>query len=203
MTGQPADVATVNPRDAALQLVAAKVLAAHAAQAEKAAREEADKSMAFQPGDRLTVTSPLDRTVRLGKVTMSDPEEEAIIFDEEVFVEWMVANHDDQCHDVAYLVGSQDEVIAALVAHCPPEVVAKFVTTDREPTPQARNAVLKLSAKEGNPVGPDGDADNPPAGVGMRVKPSRLTVSPEKGAIGPIVELWRARAVDPLQAITG
>lgn len=201
MTAEPA--VPVNPRDAALRLLVAKALTTYAAQAEKDARKDADEAQVFVPGDRLPVVSPLDRTVRLGRVTMSDPEEEAIIFDEETFVEWMVANHDDQCHDVGYLVGSQTEVIAALIEHCPPDVAAKFVTMEREPTPQARNAVLKLSTKEGQPVGPDGDKDNPPAGVGMRVKPAEIRVYPEKDAIGPIVDLWRARAVDPLSELTG
>ena len=195
MTAEPV---LPNPRDAALQFAVTKAVADHATAAMKTLREDANQ--VFMPGDRLVVTSPLDRRVRIGTVTATDPEDEAVVVDEAAFTEWMTEHHGDQCETTGELIGSTWQVVAAILNHCPPDVADSLVRTSLKPTAQARNAVLKLSAKAGVPVGPGGEVDGPP-GIEIRQKPSTVQVRLAEDAMDTVFELWQQRAVEPLRAL--
>jgi hypothetical protein len=174
-----------------------KAIADHTAARMKTLREDAPE--VFLPGDGLPVVSPLNRRLKLAKVTATDPKPEAVVTDPDELRDWFLENHDDRCEDVDQLIGTTAQVIDALRQYAPAEILDQLVTTERTvPDYEVKN-LLTRSAGTGQPIGPGGEVDeNAPRGVEVRDKPSNVQVLLTEGAIPHILELWQAGLVDPL-----
>lgn len=187
-----------NPRDLATQLAIAKVLGAIAK-----AREDELRALApgeIEPGETIIARSPADRNVKLGKVQATTPKPVAVFTDRPAFDEWMFRQHDDKCHDVDKLIGSPTEIIAALRAHCPADVVDQLVTVERTVPDWAPAQVLAQSAAAGEPVGIEGElGEQAPPGVTVQAGASTIRISLDKAATEHVSQLWQ----DGITALAG
>ncbi len=188
--------APVNPRDVALQAIATKAIYEAVGKNLRTLRDEAPDAV-FERGDRFSVRSPLDRKVKLGTVSASDPKVEAKIVNQAVFDQWVLDNHPDDCVDVDVVAATDAELLAVLREHAP-----HLIRTDVKPAEWVAPTVIKLSAAAGEPVSQHNEMDDqaPPA-VEILEKKSVLTIDVEDDALEHVAELWRASRVDPFHQL--
>lgn len=172
-----------------LRLAALAVVSGETKKLYDAAREATE----MEAGARMPVRSPIDGT-KLAVVSMSDPDPKPRIADERAFAAWVEKTYPDDVEWDFEIVGTHEQVAAALYEHAP-ELVKRVAKV----TPHFRARVLEDSTDRGVVVGPGGEVDVP--GVVMDQGVPSLRVSPAKDAMPAVVELMRERM--PLELLAG
>lgn len=86
-------------------------------------RHKAELASRMPAGSKITGRHPLDETLSLGTVTMSDPKPQAYVTDRDTYEAWCRATYPDQI-DTWIEIDPQDaEVIAVLREHAPHLVI--------------------------------------------------------------------------------
>lgn len=136
------------------QIAALKVLSAFLKERYDELRVEAETEM--NPGDRRVVVSPLDGRTPIGEVYRSNPRDVAIVGDEKAFTTWMRANYRGMTETTYEVIGTEEQVRAALFTHAPHLLKPKHKVKQK-----ARLDVLDQSTKAGVAVGPGGEVEIP------------------------------------------
>lgn len=171
--------------DTALRLIALAELRKAVSAADKQARVDTG----LERGDRKTVRHPLDSTLKLGTVTMTDPAPAARVSDQAKFTAWMQQHYPDHCREDTHVTGPTATVIEVLRRHAP-----HLLSTVVEVPDYATTEVLRLSEKAGQPCGPGGELDVP--GIEVSESTPTLQVRSSPYAAAAITELWQSGALD-------
>lgn len=148
----------------------------------------------FRKGTTLPSVAP--DGVELASVNYSRETVEAVFDDRDAAADWFLLTYPEKCQDRDVVNGSEAAVIAAIRAHCPPDLVAQLVGTVREVPEYEMSNLLKRSTTAGKPCGPSGEEEIP--GVAFAVKKaSGVSVTPSKGAVDHVLRLMRAGVIDP------
>jgi hypothetical protein len=146
----------------------------------------------LKKGDTLAARSPLD-DVRIGRVSMSDPNKTATFTDRAAVDGWIAERYPDKCIGRWEITGPMSEVIAALREHAPHLV--EYVTSVPD---WAANELLTRAERYGEPVGFSMECGpDAPSGIAVKTPAGVLTVRLDTDAADAAVRaMWDAHLVD-------
>jgi hypothetical protein len=193
----PVVVTPANPRDVATEFVMAKAAAEYAAAQLKELRSGADA--VFVPSDRIPVTLPGNRKVKLGTVNYTDPDPVAEVSDEAAFLGFFKEHHPEYVVEVETLAAPHADVIAALKKYVPEAELDELIEAKPQVADYMRNQILKRTLTAGEPVGPNNETGEKAApGVQIVPKKSSVTVSLEADAVPTLIKAWQSGTGAPL-----
>jgi hypothetical protein len=165
-----------------LRVAALKVVADYAKDCYETARKGMAGSM--EKGDRLTARSPIDGS-KIASVSKTEPRKVAVVFDQEAFTKWLLANYPESVGYDFDITGSDQEVKSVLFEHAPHLLRRRVV-----PSPELVKRIKQDSVQLGVPIGPNGEAEID----GFRVDEPEgdVRVRADEGALVAVVELFRA-----------
>lgn len=183
----------LDPKELGLQIVALATMGRMIGIQEAAGREALDSIL--DPGDRVTVYSPLDPDGDpIGALSKSKAGKKAEVVNHAEFLAWARENYPDQVHDAYEVDCAPDAVIRVLHKHAK-HLLKKTVVVD----PALIGDVRKASVKAGVPTGPGGEADVP--GVKVTKTATKLQHLTEDGAPAAVFELVTSNRMT-LQSLT-
>lgn len=141
------------------------------------------------PGSRVAAMSPLDRRVKLGSCTLTEPKNETSIVDQEAFLEWVSRHYPDKVKPDFEYAGTREQIVVALYDAGHRDLLKLVSVVDTE-------FVRKLridSSEMGYAVGPEREMDIP--GVKVKAADPVLRCLPGKRAKAEFAEIVRSGAV--------
>lgn len=132
----------------------------------------------------------LEDGTKVGTVSRSAPGKVAHVSAPDLFLAWAKEHYPDDVEPELEIVGSPEQVKAALYEHARELVKAKEVVSQ-----SLRATVIDASAAYGAPAGPNGELDVPGISVGQSA-PGRVSFLPTDGAYDVLAELVRAGKVE-------
>lgn len=173
-----------NPKELGLQIVALETIGVMLKERAAAGREALDAVL--EPGDRVTVYSPLDPDGDpIGALSKSKAGKKAEVVDHGAFLAWAKENYPDHVQEAYEVDCTPDAVVKVLYKHAK-HLLKKTVVVD----PALIGEVRKASVKAGVPMGPGGEADVP--GVKVSKTPTKLSHLTEDCAPAAVYELVTA-----------
>lgn len=166
--------------DLALRLAALKVLKDYIEEQYAHARAEANRTM--KRGERLVARSPLDDSLKIATIPMSDPKHETTVVDEKALTVWYREHYPDMVISGYKVIGSQAEVVEVLFRYAP-HLIKRVVALQLE----ALHELKRSSAALGQPCGPGAEMDIP--GVKVTLPDPVVTCRPTEEAFDIIRHL--------------
>lgn len=166
--------------DLALRLAALKVLKDYIEEQYAHARAEAHRTM--KRGERLVARSPVDDSLKIAVVPMSDPKHVAEIVDEQAVTDWYREHYPDMVTSGYTVIGSQPEIVEVLFRHAPHLIKRKSALTL-----EALHELKRSSASLGQPCGPGAELDIP--GVKVTLPDPVVTCRPTEEAFDIVRDL--------------
>lgn len=131
----------------------------------------------------------LEDGTKVGTVSRSAPGKVAQVTNPEAFLGWAKTNYPGDVEPELEIVGTSEQVKAALYEHARDLVKAKEVVSQ-----SLRATVIEASSAYGAPAGPNGELDVPGIAV-TQSAPGRVSFLPADGAYDVLAELVRSGKV--------